>query len=187
MPSARSSAGLLLLVHHRQIAFSRWWVTRGPGSADPGRGGAIAGTCAGCFGGRRKPGSLFSGWIGASFGPVVGAMIADYLLSGGNVAGPRRGINLAGYGAWLVGFVVGTSKPSVDWHTARLGYDGGVLAGDRLPGLFDPGPVRPGATGGGSFVDLRTLIKQEPARLILDVARSPSVGLRTFCYLAVCR
>jgi cytosine permease len=44
--------------------------------------------------------------IGASFGPICGSMVADYLLSGGKWAGPRKGINWAGYIAWLVGFVV---------------------------------------------------------------------------------
>jgi cytosine permease len=45
--------------------------------------------------------------IGASFGPVCGAILADYLLSGRKWAGPREGINLAGYGAWAIGFAVG--------------------------------------------------------------------------------
>jgi cytosine permease len=45
--------------------------------------------------------------IGASFGPICGAMAADYLLSGKRWSGPRQGINMAGYGAWLVGFIVG--------------------------------------------------------------------------------
>ena len=45
--------------------------------------------------------------IGASFAPICGAMLADYLLSGKKWAGPRDGINMAGYGAWAVGFVVG--------------------------------------------------------------------------------
>jgi cytosine permease len=45
--------------------------------------------------------------IGASFGPICGAMAADYLLSGRRWSGPREGINMAGYGAWLVGFIVG--------------------------------------------------------------------------------
>jgi len=44
--------------------------------------------------------------IGASFGPIVGAMTADYLRSGG-WAGPRRGINWAGYIAWACGLFVG--------------------------------------------------------------------------------
>jgi cytosine permease len=45
--------------------------------------------------------------IGASFGPICGAMVADYWLSGKKWAGPREGINLAGYGAWAVGFIIG--------------------------------------------------------------------------------
>jgi cytosine permease len=49
----------------------------------------------------------FFGLIGASFGPICGAIAADYLLSGRQWSGPRQGINFAGYGAWLVGFIVG--------------------------------------------------------------------------------
>jgi len=45
--------------------------------------------------------------VGASFGPICGAMAADYLLSGRKWAGPREGINFAGYGAWAIGFVIG--------------------------------------------------------------------------------
>jgi len=45
--------------------------------------------------------------IGASFGPICGAMVADYWLSGKKWAGPRQGINFAGYGAWAIGFVIG--------------------------------------------------------------------------------
>jgi cytosine permease len=45
--------------------------------------------------------------VGASFGPICGAMAADYLLSGKRWSGPRRGVNFAGYIAWLIGFVVG--------------------------------------------------------------------------------
>ncbi len=51
-------------------------------------------------------GSVF-GLIGASFGPIVGAMVVDYLLSGGKWSGPRAGFNPAGWIAWAVGFVVG--------------------------------------------------------------------------------
>jgi cytosine permease len=47
------------------------------------------------------------GIVGASFGPICGAMAADYLLSGRRWAGPRAGINWAGYIAWAVGFIVG--------------------------------------------------------------------------------
>jgi cytosine permease len=45
--------------------------------------------------------------VGASFGPICGAMTADYLLSGKRWAGPRQGINWAGYIAWALGFLVG--------------------------------------------------------------------------------
>jgi cytosine permease len=45
--------------------------------------------------------------IGASFGPICGAMMADYLLSGRKWAGPREAVSIAGYGAWAVGFIVG--------------------------------------------------------------------------------
>ena len=47
------------------------------------------------------------GIVGASFGPICGAMAADFLLSGRRWAGPRAGINWAGYIAWGVGFIVG--------------------------------------------------------------------------------
>lgn len=45
--------------------------------------------------------------VGASFGPICGAMTADYLLSGRRWAGPREGISLPGYLAWAAGFVLG--------------------------------------------------------------------------------
>ncbi len=67
----------------------------------------------------------FFGLIGASFGPVVGAMIADYLLSGKKWAGPREGISIPGYAAWLIGFVVGIlNHPWVGvlpgWHPTSI-------------------------------------------------------------------
>jgi cytosine permease len=45
--------------------------------------------------------------IGASFGPICGAMMVDYLLAGGKWTGPRAGFNPAGWIAWALGFVVG--------------------------------------------------------------------------------
>jgi cytosine permease len=45
--------------------------------------------------------------IGASFGPICGAMLVDYYLSSQSWAGPRRGWNMAGWISWAVGFVVG--------------------------------------------------------------------------------
>jgi cytosine permease len=52
----------------------------------------------------------FFGLIGASFGPICGAIVADYILSGRRWAGPRAGVSVAGYGAWIVGFLVGISN-----------------------------------------------------------------------------
>jgi cytosine permease len=49
----------------------------------------------------------FFSLVAASFGPICGAMAADYLLAGRRWSGPRLGINWAGYIAWLVGFLVG--------------------------------------------------------------------------------
>ena len=53
-----------------------------------------------------EAGAVFT-LIGASFGPVCGAMMADYLLAGKKWAGPRAGFNPAGWISWSVGFVVG--------------------------------------------------------------------------------
>jgi len=45
--------------------------------------------------------------IGASFGPICGAMLVDYLLCKGEWSGPRAGFNPAGWIAWALGFTVG--------------------------------------------------------------------------------
>jgi cytosine permease len=45
--------------------------------------------------------------IGASFGPICGAMMVDYLMSKGKWSGPRAGFNPAGWISWALGFVVG--------------------------------------------------------------------------------
>jgi cytosine permease len=45
--------------------------------------------------------------IGASFGPICGAMLVDYVLAGNRWAGPRPGWNVAGWVSWAVGFIVG--------------------------------------------------------------------------------
>jgi len=60
------------------------------------------------------------GFIGASFGPVCGAMMADYLLSGKKWAGPRAGFNPAGWISWAVGFFVGGAPLLVDWFAALI-------------------------------------------------------------------
>jgi cytosine permease len=49
----------------------------------------------------------FFGLVGASFGPICGAMAADYLLAGRKWSGPRLGVNWAGIFAWVIGFLVG--------------------------------------------------------------------------------
>jgi cytosine permease len=45
--------------------------------------------------------------IGASFGPICGAMMVDYLLAKGKWSGPRAGFNPAGWISWAFGFVIG--------------------------------------------------------------------------------
>ncbi|MBN2475716.1 MAG: hypothetical protein JXB62_13975 [Pirellulales bacterium] len=64
--------------------------------------------------------------VGASFGPICGAMAADYLLSGRKWAGPRAGFNLAGWISWAVGFVVGAIDLVADNVSALSGLAIGV-------------------------------------------------------------
>jgi cytosine permease len=45
--------------------------------------------------------------IGASFGPVCGAMTVEYFISGKKWSGPRKGWNMAGWISWIAGFIVG--------------------------------------------------------------------------------
>ena len=45
--------------------------------------------------------------IGATFGPILGAMLVEYLREGRGWSGPREGFNPAGWIAWLLGAVVG--------------------------------------------------------------------------------
>lgn len=52
--------------------------------------------------------------VGASFGPICGAMAADYLMSGRKWAGPRAGFNMAGWISWAVGFAVGIAPNIID-------------------------------------------------------------------------
>ncbi|MFO7936762.1 MAG: cytosine permease [Kiritimatiellia bacterium] len=46
-------------------------------------------------------------FIGASFGPICGALFAEYILNKGRWSGPRAGFNPAGWAAWALGFIVG--------------------------------------------------------------------------------
>ena len=59
-------------------------------------------------------------FIGASFGPICGAMMADYLLSGKKWAGPREGFNPAGWISWGVGFLVGGLPILFAWFAAVI-------------------------------------------------------------------
>jgi cytosine permease len=45
--------------------------------------------------------------IGATFGPILGAMLVEFLLNGGKWSGPRAGFNPAGWISWLLGAIVG--------------------------------------------------------------------------------
>lgn len=102
---------------------------------------------------------LFFLLIGSSFGPICGAMVADYILSGRRWAGPREGVSIAGYAAWVVGFLVGiSSHPWVgvlpDYHpTAVYSFIVGfvvyvVLAGIGLQGRPVAMPYATGAKPG---------------------------------------
>ena len=87
--------------------------------------------------------------VGASFGPICGAMAADYILAGNKWSGPRLGINWAGFIAWAVGFLVGildkvpgapdalvkADRPAVLWSfiVGFLVYYALSLAGLRPP------------------------------------------------------
>jgi cytosine permease len=67
--------------------------------------------------------------VGASFGPICGAMAADYLLAGKRWSGPRAGINWAGYVAWALGFIVGILN-----HIS--GVPAALVAADHPAGLY---------------------------------------------------
>ncbi|MGH9652152.1 MAG: cytosine permease [Bryobacteraceae bacterium] len=65
----------------------------------------------------------FFGIVGASFGPICGAMAADYLGSGMRWSGPRYGVNWAGYIAWAVGFFIGIPDHIPGMPTAWVNAD----------------------------------------------------------------
>ena len=60
--------------------------------------------------------------LGAVFAPAVGAMAADYVRTRGAWPGPRRGVNVAGLIAWLVGMAIGL-LPTI---TAASGWGRGT-------------------------------------------------------------
>lgn len=55
------------------------------------------------------------GFFGASFGPICGAMVAEYFLNKGRWSGPRAAFNPAGWIAWAVGFAIGVQPQLVAW------------------------------------------------------------------------
>lgn len=93
--------------------------------------------------------------IGASFGPICGAMMVDYLLAGGTWPGPRAGFNPAGWVAWLAGFAVGVlpilkvypvpGRASRRLHRRRRGLFRVCQAG---PGITGYSNSRQGARAG---------------------------------------
>jgi cytosine permease len=68
--------------------------------------GAIVSMILALTGWAGRLGDVF-GLIGASFGPICGAMVVDWYLAGKKWSGPRAGFNPAGWIAWAVGFIVG--------------------------------------------------------------------------------
>ncbi|OHB69006.1 MAG: hypothetical protein A2V70_17705 [Planctomycetes bacterium RBG_13_63_9] len=91
--------------------------------------------------------------IGAAFGPVCGAMAADYLLAGRKWAGPRAAFNPAGWISWIVGFIAG--------------------AADLIPGLAGNVPCPPLAAFVVGFVLYVVLAK---AGLESETLEMPSEG-----------
>jgi cytosine permease len=61
--------------------------------------------------------------VAASFGPICGAMMADYFLAGKQWSGPREGINWAGYIAWMMGFLVGIPDDIPGLPSALVKFD----------------------------------------------------------------
>jgi len=93
--------------------------------------------------------------IGASFGPVCGAMMADYLLSGRKWAGPRAGFNPAGWISWVLGFIVG--------------------AADFIPGLAGKVPCPPVAAFVVGFVlyAILAMVGLQSKTLQMPAAKAP--------------
>jgi cytosine permease len=108
-----------------------------------------------------RAGAVFT-VIGASFGPICGAMLVDYVLAGNRWAGPRPGWNIAGWVSWAIGFVVGIAPlvkianvpaaPLVAFIVGAVVYfalakAGLVSAAVEMPGLakMSAGPAAGGA------------------------------------------
>ncbi len=70
--------------------------------------------------------------IGASFGPICGAMLVDYWLAGKKWSGPRAGFNPAGWIAWALGFLVGSDAVR-NWLLSHMGSFFAKFAGYSVP------------------------------------------------------
>jgi cytosine permease len=78
----------------------------------------------------------FFSLVAASFGPICGAMTADYLLAGRRWSGPRIGINWAGFIAWIIGFIVGIPEHIPGLRPALLKADNPAGVYSFLTGLI---------------------------------------------------
>ena len=76
-----------------------------------------------CVTGLAGSAEIVFGIIGASFGPIVGAMVADYLLAGCKWSGPRAGFNIPGWVAWFFGFIVGAAPMVAGIAKYQLPYE----------------------------------------------------------------
>jgi cytosine permease len=104
-----------------------------------------------------KAGAVFT-VIGASFGPICGAMLVDYVLAGNRWAGPRQGWNMAGWVSWAIGFVVGIAPlvkianvpaaPLVAFVVGAVVYFALAKAGMVSAAVPMPGLPQAPATGG---------------------------------------
>ncbi len=84
--------------------------------------GAIFSIVIAAFGWAGNLAAMF-GLIGASFGPICGAMVMDYFMAKMSWPGPRAGFNAPGWLAWLAGFVVGIlpNDALVNWGITSPG------------------------------------------------------------------
>jgi len=115
--------------------------------------------------------------IGASFGPVCGAMTADYLLSGRKWNGPRAGFNLAGWFSWLLGFVVGAFSSIInraDFNMAmeKIGFDTASPLFAKAADYILYNPVPPLAAFVVGFVFYAILAKVGMAGKTLEMPRA---------------
>jgi len=73
--------------------------------------------------------------IGATFGPILGAMVVEYLINGGKWSGPRAGFNPAGWISWLLGAIVGV-MPVLNIYPVPAAPVAAFLVGAVVYGLL---------------------------------------------------